>query len=85
MLNPGDMVRLKRGYDGDFVADAGATARVTATGIYIASHGWPGSEAKAYIRLEWERDGKDNGQSNGLYVQDDFAKVYGMNKYKKMR
>jgi hypothetical protein len=84
MFKVGDLVRLKRGYDGQFKASAGATGRVTETGVYIAIYGWFGSPTREYVRIEWVRDDKDNGQGNGLYYPEDFAKVYPtMDKYKR--
>ena len=75
MFKVGDLVRLKRGYDDKFKASAGATAHVVEIEVYVAIYGWPGSPCHNYMRIEWVRDGKDNGQSNGLYYPEDFAKV----------
>jgi hypothetical protein len=75
MFKPGDLIRLKRGYDGGMVAQSGATARVTETDVYISTNGWFGSPTEEFIRIEWLRDGLDNGQSNGLYHPDTFTKI----------
>ena len=86
MFKVGDLVRLKRGYESQFKATAGATARVTEVGIYYATSGFLNSPQKEYMRIEWVRDGKDNGQSNGLYYPEDFAKVYStMDRYKRRK
>lgn len=86
MFNVGDLVRLKRGYDTDFVAVAGATAKVIEVGQQQAIYGWYGSPTKEYIRIEWIRDGKDNGQSNGLYFPEDFVKARStMDKFKRRK
>jgi hypothetical protein len=75
MFNTGDVVILKRGYTQNLVAKEGANARVIEVGIMIPEHGWSGSLIKEYIAVEWIRDGKDNGQSNGPYEAKRFTKV----------
>lgn len=86
MFKPGDLVRLKRGYDDSLVAKAGATARVIETDCYLSIHGWFGSPTREHIRIEWVRDGQDHGQANGLYYPEDFAKVYeGMERQKRRK
>jgi hypothetical protein len=86
MFKVGDLVRLKRGYDTQFKASAGATATITEISVFKNIYGWYGSPTREYVRIEWVRDGKDNGQSNGLYYPEDFAKVYPtMDRYKRRK
>ena len=75
MFKVGDLIRLKRGYEKDLKAEAGATAIVTEINVIVSVSGWFGSPNIEYIRLDWVRDEKDHNQSNGFYIPDRFTKI----------